>query len=221
MTSAEPDERALEFVDRYLDFLDSEGAEPDAHDLPEAVRAQAFQLLRVLDELEPERAELPAPTEDPIARRFGFGRPEPTITLSTAVLKDAVARRGLQMSELAQRLTNAGHLTRSAELLRFTRNPTARVDRDLAARFAALLDTSVEELEAQGSVAGLSLHDFLALEDAQRIIDAFAREHSFTTTEVDAQVRELLGSGVFRNQTENSWTEALHAALERIDHERH
>lgn len=221
MTSAQPEERALEFVDRYLGFLDGEGEEPDANELPESVRAQAFQLLRVLDELEPDPADLPAPTDDPIARRFGFGRPETTITLSTAALKDAAASRGLQMSQLAQRLTIAGYPTRSAELLRLTRNVTAQVDRDLAARFAAILDTSVEELEAQGSVAGMSLHDFLVLEEARRIIDAFTWEHNFTTSEVEVQVRELLGSGVFRNQTESSWMEALHAALERIDRERH
>lgn len=219
MTNAQPDERALEFVDRYLGFLTGEGNDPDPNDLPESVRAQAFQLLRMLDELEPEPVELPALAEDPVARRFGFGRSETTITISTAALKDAVARRDLRMSELAQRLTTAGRPTRAAELLRITQNVTAEVDRELAARLAAILDTSVEDLEAQGSRVGLSLHDFLALEEVRHIVNAYAHDHGLTTANVEVRAGELLSSGAFRNQTEGSWMEALHAALERIGRE--
>lgn len=51
MTNVRLDKRALEFVERYLDFLDGEGPDPDPNELPDRVREQAFQLLRVLDEL--------------------------------------------------------------------------------------------------------------------------------------------------------------------------
>lgn len=222
MTNTQPDDRALEFVNQYLDFIEGQSAEPDAAELPAHVRAQAFQILRALDEFAPEHPSMRPTPDDPIARRFGFGRPEDVVTLSTAALKDAAQEQGLRMSDLARRLTDAGDPTTNSDLLSMMSNVTAAVSRARAARLAAILKSSIPDLEAIGTAGGgeLSLEAFLVLDEARRVIEAFAEEHRMNTVEVSTRAQESLAMTAFRNQTETSWIEALHAVLDRIARER-
>ena len=220
MTAQVPDERVIDFVDRYLAFLSDGGDEPDINELPEPLRSEALQQLRVLDEFEPQPYVVPPIEEDPIAKRFAFGRSASTITISTAALKDAVRDASLEFSDLAQKLTAAGRPTEMRELLRLTSQVTADVDRDLAARFVAILGTSVENLEAASASTGMmSLDNFLVLQEAKNIIDECARELGLRFDDVERQARDLIGAGAFRNQTENAWLDALGAALDRIRNE--
>lgn len=219
MTARPPDERVIDFVDRYLSSLSDGGDEPDINELPEALRSQALQQLRVLDELQPKPFAARPIEDDPIAKRFGFGRSDPTITISTAALKDAVQAASLKMSDLAQRLTDAGRPTGMTELFRLVRGPTATVDRDLAARFAAILDTSIVGLEIPTPARARSLDDFLTLKEARRLIGECAEGIGLAFNAVADRSRELLAARAFRNETDGAWMEALRAALDLIRRE--
>lgn len=217
MTNATPDHRVLDFVDRYLAFLTDGADEPDLDELPEPLRTQALQQLRILDEVEPEPYSTPPIEDDPIAKRFGFGRTEPTITISTAALKDAARNASIPFSGLASRLTSGGRPVQARDLLRLTSDVTAEVDRDLTARLAAILNTSVESLEAVGTATTeMSLDDFLVLDEARAIIDDYARQLQLPVGEVRRRARDLIGAGAFRNRNEDAWKAALRAALDRI-----
>jgi hypothetical protein len=218
MTNASPDDRVLDFVDRYLAYLTGADDEPDITLLDEPQRAAALQQLRALELLdEPEPYQMPPIEDDPVAKRFGFDRTEPTIAISTAALKEAASSAGVPFSELAQRLTAAGRPTRPAELLRLTNTASADVERDLAARFAAILHTTVGDLEAVGSGRGApTFDDYLALEEARALIEELAGELDISFETVKGRSRELVGAAAFRNYTNNAWREALLGALEQI-----
>ncbi|MCZ7537467.1 MAG: hypothetical protein M5T61_17215 [Acidimicrobiia bacterium] len=218
MTNATPDDHVLDFVDRYLAYLTGAHDEPDIGLLDESQRAAALRQLRALELLdEPEPYPMPPIEEDPVAKRFGFDRTEPTITISTAALREAASSAGVPFSELAQRLTTGGRPTRPAELLRLTNTPTVNVERDLAARFAAILRTTVGALEAAGSGrATPTLDDYLALEEAQTLIEELAAELGISFETIEGRSRELVGAAAFRNYTNDAWREALVRALEQI-----
>jgi hypothetical protein len=218
MTNASPDDGVLDFVDRYLAYLTGTDDAPDITLLDESQRTAALQRLHALELLdEPEPYPMPPVEDDPVAKRFGFDRTELTITISTAALKEAASRAGVPFSELAQRLTAGGRPTRPAELLRLTNTVTADVERDLAARFAAILHTTVRDLEAAGSVRGSpTFDDYLALEEARALIEELAAELDISFETIERRSRELVGAAAFRNYTNDAWREALLGALTQI-----
>jgi hypothetical protein len=222
MTGAADNDPVLDFVDRYLAYLIDDENEPNINELDEMQRAAALQRLRVLDVLEPEPPPTPTPIEDdPIAKRFGFDRSAATMTISSAALKDAARGADIPFSELAKKLTAGGRPTQARDLLRLTNGVTADVDRDLATRFAAILKTSVDALEAAPAHTGaMTLDEYLILEEARDVIEQCARDLDIPFDDVQRHARKLVGAAAFRNRTNAAWHDALIAALARIRDER-
>ena len=221
MTEPDPDAIVIDFVDRYLTFLSDGGDAPDINTLPEGLRGEVFRQLRVLDEFEPEPYPLPPLDSDRVAKRFGFGRRGTTITISTAALKDAARDASVPFSELAKRLTASGRPTQAYDLLRLANSATADIDRDLAARLAAILNTSIADLEASSArAAAMTLDDYLVSDEARAFIDVCARELGMPLDHVRFRARELVAAAAFRNRTHEAWRDAVLAALNRIRNER-
>lgn len=223
MTEAIHDERVLDFVDRYLASLTEGGDEPDLDALEEPLRSLALQYLRALDLLDAdEEYPMPALADDPIARRFGWDRPARTIRISTAALKESARAAGMQLSELAEKLTVAGRPTQPKDLLRLVRDATATIDSDLAARLAAILDTSVPELAAANYVTAptRTLDDLLGLETARSLIETLARKLGESFESIESSVRGKLMATAFRHGTEDAWLQALRVALKEVERER-
>lgn len=220
MTASGGNERVADFVDRYVAFLADDGDEPDWDELPESLREEARRRLGVLDALEADVYPVPPIEDDPIARRFGFGRASATISISATALKDALNSASLRISDVAERLTAAGRPTGTAEVFRLVNQGTTSVDRDLAARLAAILDMSVEMLEVTSrGVPRLTFDEFLVTEEARHIIDDYTQELGLGLEALGRRAKDLIGATAFRNQTEEAWADALRAALERIRHE--
>jgi hypothetical protein len=220
MTGAIQDERVVEFVDRYLAFLTEGGDEPNLDALEEPLRGQALQYLRALDLLDAdEEYPMPALADDPIARKFGWDRPDETVTISTAALKQATQSAGMSAQQLAQKLTAAGKPTRLEDLLRFAKGTTATIDSDLAARLAAILHTSVPSLEAPNRVPTATGSLDEVLQSAKERIAELAKKFGKPFEAVEGSLREQLVAVAFRNQSEEGLREALDVVLKDLERE--
>jgi hypothetical protein len=150
---------AVEAVLRYFDDPATALEVPD--DAPEAVRVllQAVAAARhddaALEHLytgEPP-VELPPLSDDPLAVALGLA-PRQHTTVSGAALKAARLRANVKISQLAQKLTEAGHEVRTGQLQRWEVAASVPVDPELLTDLAGILRVDESRLLANTDAAG-------------------------------------------------------------------
>lgn len=141
--------RLTELTNAYLEHLETGTPTPDLSGLPEDERGDAEAHIRVVQSLwGADNHDVPALDEDPVAIRFGFDRVVPTLRISGLRIREARQAAGLTASALAAELTARGYAIARGEFGAIERSSSRVVPVELASALAAVLATSIANLEA-------------------------------------------------------------------------
>lgn len=195
MNDASRQDRLTELTHGYLEHLETGAPAPDLSRLPEDERADAEEHLRLVRALwSADNYEVPTLEEDPVAIRFGFDRISPTLRVSGLRIREARQAAGLATSALATELAERGHGIDRAELGALERASHRNVPIELASAMAAVLATSVNDLEAPEPMAGarMGADDFATHPVFLATVTRWADRHHVDARSVASRQRERL-----------------------------
>lgn len=185
------DDQLDAITDAHLLYLEGEGPAPDLTTLAPELRDEALMRVRLLEAS--WGAVLEAPTEDPIAVRFGFDRAGQTITVNGRRVAQLRKATGMDFQTLLGLVTAAGGDITAANLFRLEQSSASNVDQPTASALVAALHTTMADLGATATdVATDRVGLFLSGPGFTDIIDDWARQFGRPTSEVRTTVTERL-----------------------------
>lgn len=212
------DEQLDAIIDAHLRYLEGDGPAPDLTTLAPELRDEAIARVRLVEASWGAIPDLP--TEDPIARRFGFDRAGQTITVNGRRVAQLRKATGMGFDTLLGLVTAAGGDITAANLLRLEQNSSASVAQPTASAIVAALHTTLADIEPTTTSAATDrVRSFLSGPRFVDLIDDWANRHGRPTSEVRTTVTERLLAVQYRAEdvTDEHLIEIVQTILDSLE----
>lgn len=142
--------------------------------------------------------EIPSPSEDPVARRFGFHRAGQDITIDGRKIASLRKSAGIDLKDLATRVATGGGTIAPGHLFRLDQGSPVLVSQPTASALVAALNTSFAEIEAAVDNPSDPTRRFLDSPAFEDIVKNWADEHDRNATEVMPVVADRVLAAQYR-----------------------
>jgi hypothetical protein len=206
------DDQLDPIIDAHLRHLEGDGPAPDLTSLPDDLREEALARVALLEAM--WGTQITAPTDDPVARRFGFDRAGETIAVDgrrVAALRKAA---GYDLAGLLSRVTSAGGDIVIGALFRLEQNDSTPLPQPTASALVAALGATLAAIEASADLDLGAVRAFLDSPAFYDLVDTWAAEHQRARDEVRGVVTERVLAVQYR--AEDVTTEHLTTIVQTI-----
>ena len=211
-----------QLVDAYVRHIEGSGEAPDLTLVDPVVAAEATELFRLLDATWGSDIDLPPLDEDPVAVALGLVHP-PAANANVFIVgpKAAAARqrRKLRPSEVALRLTHAGHPSTARSVVKLEDASASEVTTGFVDALAEALGCTVTELVADVSADLDAFATWLHSEEFEREVARWAEETSYNGPDLRRPARARLLTARRRSSglsTPEDWIALLRAVLDSL-----
>jgi hypothetical protein len=205
-------------VDAHVRYLEGDGPAPDLSTLAPELRDEALARVQLLEAS--WGAVLEVPSEDPVARRFGFDRAGQTITVNGRRVAQLRKATGMEFDTLLGLVTAAGGDITAAILFRLEQNSSADVAQPTASAIVAALQTTLADIETTTtSTATDPVRLFLSSPRFAEIIDDWAYRFGRLASEVRITVTKRVLAVQYRAEdvTDEHLTEIVQTILHSLE----
>lgn len=212
------DDQLDAIIDAHLRHLEGDGPAPDLVTLAPELRDEAQARIRLLEAS--WGAVLEVPTEDPVARRFGFDRAGQTITVNGRRVAQLRKGTGMAFDTLLGLVTAAGGDITAAKLFRLEQNSSADVAQPTASAIVAALHTTLADIETTTTSAATDpVRLFLSGRRFADIIDDWAGRFGRPASEVRTIVTERVLAVQYRanDVTDEHLIEIVQTILDSLE----
>lgn len=202
----------------HLRYLEGDGPAPDFTTLAPELRNEAQARVQVLEAA--WGASIEVPTEDPVARRFGFDRSGQVIAIDGRRIAQLRKAARMDLNVLLGLITAAGGEISAGNLFRVEQNRAATVSQPVASAIVAALHTTLAEIETtDGGPESDPMRVFLSGPRFSDIIDDWARRFSRQVDEVRSLVagRALAAQYRAEDVTDDHLAEIVRAILASLE----
>lgn len=200
-------------IEAYLQYLEGTGPEPSLAQLTASQRAEAQELLALVDASWGSHLELPPLEDDPVAIALGFATQPIPVVIAGTRLKSVRQRNHLDVRQLSNAIAASGGGLGIAEIARLERQSATEVPADTAAALADALGVSLGEITDPSHVDGFVAWLYSA--DFDEAIAAWAAEQNREPDASARQARQRLLTAQ-RRSTGRAGRPEWHALLQAV-----
>ncbi len=221
MTASEHEDRFSEYLDHYVSYLEGSADEPRIDHLDARDRRELSELFRIIDANWATEIELPPLEEDPTAIALGL-IPQPTrseMLVVGAKVRALRQARGLQMTAFAAMVSRYGWTITAQDATLLERTEAQVLRAEQASALARTLGTGIEALAPSDDEPVRKLLTWLYSDEFGRAVQAWAREHEMSASEVAEETRTKMLVAAKRSSGHGGrteWLQTLHAILEAM-----
>lgn len=212
------DDQLDAIIDDHLRYLEGDGPAPDLTTLAPELRDEAQARVQLLEAF--WGASIEVPTEDPVARRFGFDRAGQAITIDGHRVAQLRKAARMDLDALLGLVTAAGGDITPGNLFRLEQNRSATVSQPVGSAIVAALHTTLAELETTAdSPASDPMRRFLSGPRFSDIIDDWAGRSGRQVDEVRSLVTGKALAAQYRAEdvTDDHLAEIVQAILANLE----
>ena len=193
---SELEEQLNVIVEEYLRYRDGDGPKPDLSGLPDGLRSEARARFQFLDALWGE--DIQPPSDDPVARRFGFDRVGEDIAINGRRVASIRKARNMDLKQLRMSVLNAGGSIAPGDLFRLEQSTSTLLPQPTVSAFVAALGSSISELRAIAEVEKNTVRTFLDGPTFDNIVAVWAADHSRDVQAIRPVVQERVLTAQYR-----------------------
>lgn len=212
------DDRSLEhLIEAYLEYLDGAGPEPTLTELSGPQRAEAQELLTLIDASWGSHLDMPPLEEDPVAIALGFAPQPIPVIIAGPRLKSVRQQNHLDARQLTEAIRALGGDLSIADVVRLERLPAYEIPASTAAVLADALEVNLKEIADPSHLDGFVA--WLYSKEFEQAVAAWAADEHQDREASTREARQRLLSASRRSAGQvarTGWHTLLQAVLEAM-----